>query len=346
MFPLKTIDLFAGIGGIRKGFEMTGKFRTVFANDHDRNCKLTYDRNFATTKLTLADIKDISIKGGNIPEFDFLVGGFPCQAFSVAIHGKGFRDEKGRGVLFSEIERILREAIEVQSRPPVGFFLENVRNLKSHDGGKTFAIIMQKLSEAGYFLDHKIYNSLNFGVPQNRERIYIVGFRDPKRLARFEWPEPNNNARPKVADILERDVDPNYYYNGTPLFEKIKTHVTNPNYVYLYRRNHVRVHRDGHSPTLVASMGLGGHNVPIIRDLKGIRRLTPKECARLQGYGDLQFPPGLADANAYKQIGNSVTVPVVKRIADAIADALEADLRTGLVPSKKPLLRELQLAYI
>lgn len=333
-FPLKTIDLFAGIGGIRKGFEMTGKFQTVFANDFDKNCKLTYDRNFGTTKLTVADVKDISMKKGHIPEFNFLVGGFPCQAFSVAIHGKGFHDEKGRGVLFNEIYRLLCEAVKLQKEPPVGFFLENVRNLKSHDGGKTFKTIMAKLAKAGYHTDYRVYNSLDFGVPQNRERIYIVGFRDEKVLQRFKWPEPNH-SRSKVRDFLERDVDPVYYYNGTPLFEKIKNHVTNPDYVYLYRRNHVRTHRDGHSPTLVASMGLGGHNVPIIRDSKGIRRLTPTECARLQGYDDLQLPPGMSDVHAYKQIGNSVTVPVIHKIADAIVDALGIDSLVHSIARRK-----------
>ena len=314
---------------------MTGKFKTVFANDIDKNCKLTYDRNFGSTKLTLADVKDISIKKSNIPEFDFLVGGFPCQAFSVASHGKGFQDEKGRGVLFNEIDRILREAIEVQRQPPMGFFLENVRNLKSHDDGNTFKVILKKLSEAGYSTGYRIYNSLFFGVPQNRERIYIVGFRDPKILNRFKWPEPDKSKTPKVIDMLERDVDPIYYYNGSPLFEKIKNYVINPNYVYLYRRNHVRVHRDGHSPTLVASMGLGGHNVPIIRDLKGIRRLTPQECARLQGYDNLQLPPGLPDLHAYKQIGNSVTVPVINKIAEAIVNAFEMNTLRKAILSKK-----------
>lgn len=322
-FPIRTIDLFAGIGGIRKGFELTGKFQTVFANDHDPYCKQTYDRNFASAKLTLGDIKKLSVRNGDIPEFDFLLGGFPCQAFSVAIHGKGFKDEKGRGVLFNEIDRILKEAEREQAKPPIGFFLENVKNLISHDKGRTFKIILAKLKIAGYHIDYKVFNSLHFGVPQNRERIYIIGFRDKKILDRFVWPEANKNNLPKVRALLDKEVSPIYYYNGTPLYKKIKEYVTNPDYVYLYRRNHVRTHAQGHSPTLVASMGLGGHNVPIIRDSKGIRRLTPQECARFQGYYDLHLPLGLADGQAYKQIGNSVTVPVINKIAEAIAKALE-----------------------
>jgi DNA (cytosine-5)-methyltransferase 1 len=325
MPKIKTIDLFAGIGGIRRGFEDTGLFKTVYANDFDKYCKLTYDKNFDHTKLSLKDIRKVSIMDGDIPEFDFVLSGFPCQPFSIGAHGKGFQDHKGRGTLFEEIVRLLKEARETTGELPMGFMLENVKNLKTHDKGRTYPIIEERLKRLGFHIpEPRIYNSLDFGVAQRRERIYIVGFRDEKALDNFEWPEPTHKPEEyaKVKQILDQKVDGKYYYNGKPLDEKIGNQVTNPNWVYTYRRTYVRSHKQGYSPTLVASMGLGGHNVPIIRDCKGMRRLTPNECAKLQGFYDLHIPTEIADTQIYKQIGNSVSVPVISAIAKNVAIAL------------------------
>ena len=323
MGKLRTIDLFAGIGGIRKGFELTGRFETVFANDMDKNCKVTYDLNFDATRLTLGDIRKVSVVNGDIPEFDILLGGFPCQPFSVAGLKKGFSDPKGRGTLIDDIIRILEEARDVYSQP-AGFLLENVRNLVDLDGGEVYEIIKGKLESIGYHVDYRVYNSLNFGVPQSRQRVYIIGFKDKNAMDAFEWPVPGKPSQRKVKDILEPSVDAKYYYNGKPLFDRIKDDVTNPDSVYLYRRNHVREHKTGYSPTLVASMGQGGHNVPIIKDKKGLRRLTPKECAVLQGFEDLRIPLEIPEVHVYKQIGNSVSVPVMHAIAQKMAVALES----------------------
>lgn len=340
MSKIKTIDLFAGIGGIRKGFEKTGRFQTVYANDFDKHAKLTYDQNFEDVKMTLKDIKDISV-ADEVPQFDIVLSGFPCQPFSIGAHGKGFDDHKGRGTLFEEIIRLLQEAKEAYGELPMGFMLENVKNLKTHDGGRTYEIIHQKLSELGYHITERVFNSLDFGVAQSRQRIYIVGFRDKEALDAFKWPEPTYkpDAYVKVKDILDKYVEPRFYYDGKPLYEKIKEHVTNPDWVYNYRRTYVRPQKQGFSPTLVASMGLGGHNVPIIRDAKGIRKLTPSECARLQGYYDLHIPVGMADQQIYKQIGNSVSVPVIQAIAGSIANAIEAtSTSTVKVTEKVPKL--------
>lgn len=326
MQKLKTIDLFAGIGGIRKGFENTGRFQTVYANDFDKHCKLTYDKNFDDIKLTLKDIKQVSVKNDGIPEFDFVLSGFPCQPFSVGAHGKGFADHKGRGTLFEEIVRLLKEAKETYGHLPMGFMLENVKNLKTHDSKRTYQIIHDSLTELGYHVDSRVYNSLQFGVPQSRERIYIVGFRSKELLDAFKWPEPTHSPDEyvKVKDILDPQVEARFYYDGKPLYDKIGHVVTNPDYVYNYRRNYVRPLKGGYAPTLVASMGLGGHNVPIIRDSKGMRKLTPSECAKIQGYYDLHIPVGIADQQIYKQIGNSVSVPVIQAIANQVALAVEA----------------------
>jgi len=324
MTVLKTIDLFAGIGGIRKGFERTGRFETVYSNDFDKFCKVTYDQNFDQAKMSLKDIRQVSIKNGDVPKFDFVLSGFPCQPFSIGAHGKGFDDHKGRGTLFEEIVRLLKEAKEVNGELPMGFMLENVKNLKTHDKSRTYQIIHDSLAELGYFIDSRVYNSLQFGVAQSRERIYIVGFRSKELLDAFEWPEPTTTPSEyvKVRDILDKTVDSHYYYDGKPLGIKIGDQVTNPDSVYTYRRTYVREQKLGYSPTLVASMGLGGHNVPIIRDSNGVRKLTPMECARLQGYYDLRIPFGISEQQIYKQVGNSVSVPVIEAIAEKVAEAV------------------------
>lgn len=319
LFPdkpgFKTLDLFAGIGGIRLGFEKAG-FATVFANDFEKSCKETYDLNFKTSKLIVEDIRKIGID--DLPEFDFLLGGFPCQAFSIAGYRQGFKDEKDRGNLFFDIARI------IEAKQPAGFLLENVKNLKGHDGGKTFKIIEKTLIDLGYHIKAKVLNSMEYGdVPQNRERIYIVGFKNKKYADNFEFPE-GKKLKTKITDILEEKVDDKYYYNGKPLYEKIKDDVKKIGTVYQWRRKYVRENKKGVCPTLTANMGMGGHNVPIVKDKKGIRKLTPRECASIQGFPKNYKLPKLADSALYKQLGNSVTVTVIESIAKQMKKAIEA----------------------
>lgn len=309
----KTIDLFAGVGGIRLGFENAG-FETVFANDFEPQCKNTYDLNFDTSKLIVEDIRKIGIN--DLPEFDFLLGGFPCQAFSIAGYREGFKDKKDRGNLFFDIVRI------VEARKPIGFLLENVKNLKSHDGGKTFKIIKETLENLGYHVHAEVLNTMKYGnIPQNRERIYIVGFKNKEHYNKFEFPQPVKLTT-KVTDFLEKEVNEKYYYNGKSLYPKLKGYVKDENKVYQWRRKYVRENKSGVCPTLTANMGTGGHNVPIIKDEKGVRKLTPLECARLQGFPETYKIPQLADTALYKQFGNSVSVPVVKAIAKKIFEAI------------------------
>ncbi|MEI8270341.1 MAG: transcriptional repressor LexA [bacterium] len=310
----KTIDLFAGVGGIRIGFERAG-FETVFANDFDEQCKTTYDLNFPKSKLVVEDIRKLGID--DLPKFNFLLGGFPCQAFSIAGYRQGFKDEKGRGNLFFDIERILRE------RNPEGFLLENVKNLKSHDGGKTFRIIQEALETLGYFVKVKVLNSMEYGnIPQNRERIYIVGFKKKDYSDKFVFPEPVKLAV-KITDLLEKNVPEKYYYNGKPLFEKLKNSIKEEGKVYQWRRQYVRENKSGVCPTLTANMGMGGHNVPIIKDKNGIRKLTPLECFRIQGFPKDYILPKISDSALYKQAGNSVSVPVLEAVARQMMKAME-----------------------
>jgi len=310
----RTLDLFAGVGGIRMGFEKAG-FTTVFANDFEKQCKDTYDLNFKNSKLVVEDITKIEAE--DLPEFDYLLGGFPCQAFSIAGYRKGFEDERGRGNLFFDIARIIK------ARKPEGFLLENVKNLKTHDGGNTFKVIKETLEALGYYIKYKVLNTMEYGnIPQNRERIYIVGFKDKKIIEKFEFPEPIP-LTVKITDMLDDKVDEKYYYNGKPLYERIKDDVNEIGQVYQWRRQYVRKNKKGVCPTLTANMGMGGHNVPIIYDGKGVRKLTPRECFRLQGFkDDYKLPANLPDSRLYKQAGNSVSVPVIERIATQMARAL------------------------
>jgi DNA (cytosine-5)-methyltransferase 1 len=308
-----TIDLFAGVGGIRLGFENAG-FKTVFANDFEARCKDTYDLNFKDSKLIVEDIRKVGID--DLPKFDFLLGGFPCQAFSIAGHRQGFKDEKGRGNLFFDVARI------IEARKPEGFLLENVKNLKSHDEGRTFKIIIKTLEDLGYHIKSKVLNSMEYGnIPQNRERIYIVGFKNKDYYDKFEFPDPVK-LTVKITDLLEKNVDQKYYYNDKPLYERIKDSVKDIGKVYQWRRQYVRENKSGVCPTLTANMGMGGHNVPIIKDKKGIRKLTPTECARIQGFPIDYKLPKIADSALYKQFGNSVSVPIIEEVAKQMMKAM------------------------
>lgn len=311
----RTIDLFAGVGGIRIAFERAG-FKTVFANDFEPKCKETYDLNFSDTSLTVDDLRKIKVE--DIPEFDFLLGGFPCQPFSVAGYRQGFEDEQGRGNLFFDIARILK------AKKPTGFLLENVKNLHTHDNGNTFRVISDALNKIGYDIEAVVLNSAEYGnVPQNRERVYIVGFlKETGFIYNFEFPGPIER-KASIKDVLEKpeNIDQKYYYNDKPLFERLKNYSFREGVVYQWRRKYVRENKSGVCPTLTANMGTGGHNVPIVKDGRGIRKLTPRECARLQGFPDTYQLPNIADSALYKQFGNSVTIAVVERIAENMRKA-------------------------
>ncbi len=312
---LKTIDLYAGIGGIRLGFERAG-FETVFSNDIELACKTTFDLNFKTSQLTVADIGEI--KPSSLPDFDFLLAGFPCQPFSIAGYRKGFEDT-ARGNQFMNIVQILK------IKKPMGFLLENVKNLKNHDGGKTFKIIEEELTDLGYHIKAKVMNSMEYGnVPQNRERIYIVGFKNDKFADKFNFPNPLV-LNVGINDILEKDVPEKYYYKkDSLLYPRLKDEIIKKNTVYQWRRQYVRENKRGVVPTLTANMGTGGHNVPIILDNKGIRKLTPKECLNAQGFPiGYKIPKNLSDSKLYKQVGNSVTVTVIEKVAKNIVKAIK-----------------------
>jgi len=308
-----TIDLFAGMGGIRLAFEKAG-FTTIFANDYEAKCKENYDLNFSEPKLTIKDLKKVVPK--SLPKFDFLLGGFPCQPFSIAGDRKGIKDE--RGTLFFNVLDI------ITAHQPAGFFLENVKNLAGESFKETFNIILSKLNDAGYNVKYQVLNSMEHGnVPQNRERVYIVGFKKELNLInKFDFPKKIKLTK-SIDDILESEIDKKYYYTDSlKVYDKLKDYPFEQGKVYQWRRKYVRENKSGVCPTLTANMGTGGHNVPIIFDGKGIRKLTPRECASIQGFPKNYKLANIADSHLYKQIGNSVSVPVVYRIAKNIAKAL------------------------
>ena len=320
----KVCSLFAGVGGIDLGFMNTKKCKIVYANEFDPYAVKTYEYNFKNK----VDCRDIhSVKISEIPDFDIMVGGFPCTSFSVAGHRRGFQDDK-TGDLFFEMERIFKE------RRPRVIFLENVKNLVGHDNGRTFRTIIDRLERAGYKnkISYSVLNACEYGnIPQNRERIYIVAFREKDDYDKFRMPMPIQ-LRKKIKDIFifKEKVDDKYYYiDGKykqEMIDLLKRDMDDETTVYQWRRKYVRKNQSNLVPTLTANMGEGGHNVPLIKTSFGIRKLMPVECFYAQGYPkSFKLPPNMSDARLYKQAGNSVAVPVVTRIAINIIEALESN---------------------
>lgn len=305
----KFIDLFAGIGGARLAFEKAGG-RCVFTSEYDPACKRTYEENFG--EIPHGDIRFIDIK--IVPDHDILLAGFPCQPFSIAGVSKkkslgrkhGFEDIT-QGNLFFEIARILK------AKKPKAFLLENVKNLRNHDQGKTFKIIKYTLEKLGYIVHEKVIDA-RYYVPQHRERIFIVGFReDIYRNFNFKFPEPSDRNI-KVKNILEKNVDEKY-----TLSDKLWK------YLQDYSAKHkalgngfgyglIDPEKDSVTRTLSARYHKDGSEILIKQRGKNPRRLTPRECARLMGF-DENFKIVVSDTQAYRQFGNALCVPLVTEIA-------------------------------
>ena len=318
---LKCASFFAGVGGIDLGFESAGCFEIVYANEFDAKPAETYELN-SDIKVDVRDIHDV--KPEEIPDFDVMLAGFPCQAFSVAGYRKGFNDEKGRGMLFFELMRL------IEAKKPGIVFLENVKNLVGHDNGHTFDVILNALKDEGYQVDYKVLNAMEYGnMPQNRERIYIVAFRDEAQFLKFKFPNPVP-LETRLSDIIdfENQLDEKYYY--TPgkykgdIYEQLEAAMDDPDTVYQWRRKYVRKNKSGVVPTLTANQGEGGHNVCLVKVKHGIRKMTPHECFNAQGFpADFKLPETQRDSRLYKQAGNSVCVKVISRLAEQIRKAID-----------------------
>lgn len=317
---LTCASFFAGVGGIDLGFESQG-FRTIYANEFDEKARETFSLNFPHVQLDGRDIREVS--SDEVPSTDIIVGGFPCQAFSTEGYQQGFHDEKGRGTLFFELARIIEE------KQPRAIFLENVKNLVRHDKGNTLRVILKTLEDLGYYVTFQVMNAAEYGnIPQGRERIYIVGFKDKMVSERFQFPDKVEFTK-SVFDVIDfkAQVDEQYYYRADKhYYPLLRDNIVSVGSIYEYRRgNTIRENKSGVVPTLLASMGTGGNNVPLIlTENDEIRKMTPRECFNTQGFPrSYQFPEKLANSHLYKQAGNSVVVPVVSRIAEKIRLALE-----------------------
>ena len=315
----KCASFFAGVGGIDKGFEMAG-FETIYANEFDKNASVTYKLNYPNVQFDLDDIRNVNAK--SLPDFDVLLAGFPCQPFSIAGYQQGFEDEKGRGNLFFEVLRIIKV------KKPKIVFLENVKNLFTHDNGNTYRVIKEAMESNGYHVKTMVMNSSVYGnIPQSRERIYIVCFRTIRAYRNFDFPEPIclTTKLNDVIDFVNLQDKKFYYTDKCSFYDELVSNMNSSETVYQWRRIYVRENKSNLCPTLTANMGEGGHNVPLIRMYNGeIRKLTPRECFNLQGFPkDYQLPTELCNSALYKQAGNSVVVTVIHRIAEKIANALK-----------------------
>ncbi len=296
--PLSFIDLFCGIGGFHLAAKSLG-WRCKMASDIDFEARRTYERNFGLEPL--GDIHQI--EAAAIPDHDILLAGFPCQPFSIIGEGKGFDD--ARGTLFFEIARIIRE------KQPRAFVLENVRQLVSHDGGRTLSIILRTLNDLGYKSSWRILNALDFGLPQKRERILIVGSREN---IEFKWPSGGIPMK-SLAEILEKNVAPKHFASERIVKNRMAAHKSKMS-PSIWHEN-----KDGHISSYPFSCALragASYNYLLV---DGKRRLTPREMLRLQGFPD-DFEIVSNDSQTRKQAGNSVAVPVIRAVLENLAAAL------------------------
>lgn len=323
--------LFSGVGGIELGFTSSAlkeKFKILWATDKDKFASTTYRENF---KHPFYEDDIRGLKGKDLEPVDILVGGFPCQPFSIAGYRKGFHDDRGN--IFFQITRLIDEL----PQKPKALFLENVRNIYSHDKGKTFQIIKDALADKGYCLNSYILNTAEYTpIPHNRERTFIVCFLEGRdaymhpfaKMTTFfmqSLPFKKTTKLRPISDFLEnKPVDEKYYIREDRyMFKELQKEMNKENTFYQWRRKYVRENKSGVCPALTANMGTGGHNVPLLKDEDGIRKLTPRECFNFQGFPESFVLPELADSHLYKQAGNSVTVPMVSNFAEIIYDSFE-----------------------
>lgn len=308
---LKVASLFAGIGGIELGFAQAG-FQILWAIEKDHKCCLTYRHNHKEIPLIEADI--CNVDPHSLSTVDVIAAGFPCQPFSIAGRQRGFCDNRGN--LFYEVIRF------VQAIQPRVVFLENVQNLQEHDNGRTFITIHNSLVESGYYIRYRVMRASEYGnVPQIRDRIYIVAFKDITDCDVFKFPD-TIPLTVSIDNIINRHEEKNrvYYYQKNDLFfAKVREIVTDQSSIYRVYHESIKITQNHMCPTLTASMGMQRDQVPLVIDNYGIRKLTLRECLDFQGFPkDFYFPNTITIEDAYKQCGNTVCVPVVKRVAERI----------------------------
>jgi len=305
--------MFAGIGGICLAFKQNG-FKLVWANEIDKYACKTYRLNFGDEYLIEGDIQAINTQ--SIPKFDVLTAGFPCQTFSSVGLLKGFNDPRGN--LFFETARVINTV------NPRVVLLENVANLLNHDKGRTFEVIKKTLSDLGYYVVYQVMNAKEYGnIPQQRNRIYIVAFKNKSDLSRFRFPTPIPLTQSSFDLFFKEKQEDKYYMDGHRMWDRMMEYMTDRNRVYRFTDWGLSRGMEGICPTLLAAMGSRFERIPFFYDAYSVRLMTPRECARLQGFPDAYVLPKENEKQVYKQIGNSVCVPVVSRIAANISNALD-----------------------
>ena len=320
MQKLKMIDLCSGTGAFSYVLNKTGKIETVFANDLLDSSEKIFNLNHIQGSIKLIKGDLTTIKEEDIPQFDILTAGFSCQPYSIAGKQKGFEDKR------SDILWKILNIIKYHN--PSIVILENVKNLKSHNNGKTLKIILDILVKLKYYVKYEILNTCKItNIPQNRERRYIVCFKSKDLYDKFnfDFPEVKNLS---ISNFLEKIIPEKYYYteNTTKIYDKLKDCITNNisnNTVYQYRRYYVRENKNNICPTLTENMGSGGHNVPLILDDNGIRKFTPRECFNLQGFPQDYILPKLSDSKLYSLAGNAVSIPIIELITNKILGILQ-----------------------
>jgi len=304
---IRYIDLFCGIGGFRIGatqaLEKLGiASQCVFSSDIDHYARQAYHSNFGD--FPVGDIT--KVQADDVPEHDLLLAGFPCQPFSIIGQSKGFDDT--RGTLFFDIARLLK------AKRPLAFILENVKQLAGHNQGKTLQTILNTLGELGYHVDYRVLNALDYGLPQKRERIFIVGFQQPTL---FQWPHKHPRYKP-LTDILERNVASKFYASEMIRNKRLSKHhpTETPSIWHENKSGHISSY-----PFSCALRAGASHNYLLVN---GKRRLTPREMLRLQGFPD-SFKISVSDCQTRKQAGNSVAVNIVRLLVESLLSHLETD---------------------
>ena len=314
---IKFIDLFAGIGGMRIGFESAGA-QCVLTCEISDAAMTTYKANYSPKHAHVYADNILTLESKDVPDHNILIAGFPCQPYSIAGLRKGLKDERG-GDIFLAILRILKD------KKPDAFLLENVKGMLNHDNGETFNFMLKSLKDCGYHVAKQVLNSMTHAnVPQNRERVFVVGFRDAQKLCQFKYPKEVPLTK-TIHDCLETTKTADEFYYTEEKYDcakELKAAMKNMDTIYQWRRQYVRENKSNACPTLTANMGTGGHNVPLVLDEYGIRKLTPRETANFQGFPKTFKLPKLANSKLYHQFGNSVTVPLIGKIAKEIVKVL------------------------
>ncbi len=323
--------LFAGIGGFCLGFEACG-IKTSWAIEKDSEAVKTYKANIRNVRIIMddnkpADIRNVNSIRNNLEPVDVIHAGFPCQSFSLAGEKRGFDDPRGQ--LFYEIIRIVKE---FKDRKPSVLILENIPYLRSGNGGAWFLEILKEIKKAGYWFRESNSTELDTYnlsyLPQKRKRLFMVAFSiDRFRNGKFTFPDKKNNIKKDLSKFIDFNgfIDDDSYYlpEENRYYKMINKEVKNPNCIYQLRKYLVRVKEPGICPTLTANMGLGGHNVPFIKDSKGLRKLTEYECLKLQGFPEhFVFPDEVPRHKRYIQIGNSVAVLIADLLARAVKNKI------------------------